>query len=60
MITSVTHGDIVVSEQLLESEPVGRFGAPSEVADAVVRPCSDGSSFVTGQCLAVDGGFVAR
>ncbi len=45
---------------LLESEPIGRMGRPEEIADAVLWLFSDRSSFVTGQALAVDGGFVAR
>jgi len=29
--------------------PIGRFGRPEEIADAVVWMCSDGASFMTGQ-----------
>jgi NAD(P)-dependent dehydrogenase (short-subunit alcohol dehydrogenase family) len=39
--------------------PVGRLGAPEEVAAAVVWLCSDAASFVTGVALPVDGGWVA-
>jgi NAD(P)-dependent dehydrogenase (short-subunit alcohol dehydrogenase family) len=45
---------------LLAMHPMGRLGTPEEVAEAVVWLCSDAASFVTGQALAVDGGFVAR
>ena len=60
MITRFTHGDPAAAAQMLQTEPVGRLGAPSEIADAVVWLCSDRSSFVTGHALAVDGGFVTR
>ena len=60
MITRFTHGDVTAADQLLATEPVGRLGAPSEIADAVVWLCSERASFVTGHALAVDGGFVAR
>ncbi len=40
--------------------PVGRLGLPEEVAAAVVWLCSDAASFVTGQALPVDGGYLAQ
>lgn len=41
-------------------EPMQRMGTPHEVAAAVTWLCSDGASFVTGQAIAVDGGFLAQ
>jgi NAD(P)-dependent dehydrogenase (short-subunit alcohol dehydrogenase family) len=39
--------------------PMGRLGRPDEVAEAVVWLCSDAASFITGQTLTIDGGFLA-
>ncbi|MCP4828388.1 MAG: SDR family oxidoreductase, partial [Proteobacteria bacterium] len=36
--------------------PLGRFGTPQEVADAVVWMACDQSSFMTGHALVLDGG----
>ena len=47
-------------ELALSMEPVGRFGQPAEVGEAVVWLCSDAASFVTGHPMAVDGGLVAQ
>jgi len=38
---------------------VGRIAAPEEVAEAVVRLCSQRSSFVTGQVFVIYGGAPA-
>ncbi len=38
--------------------PLGRIGAPEEVAKAAWFLCSDAASFITGQVLGVDGGFI--
>ncbi|MHC4048685.1 SDR family NAD(P)-dependent oxidoreductase [Bradyrhizobium sp. 25ACV] len=43
-----------------KSIPVGRVGRPEEIANAVLWLCSDAASYVTGQSISVDGGFVMR
>ncbi|MBN9193802.1 SDR family NAD(P)-dependent oxidoreductase [Microbacterium sp.] len=40
--------------------PIGRFGRPDEIADAVLWLASPRSSFATGSTLVVDGGFTAQ
>ena len=42
-----------------DAVPLGRYGLESELAEAIVFLCSDRASYVTGQMLAVDGGFEA-
>jgi NAD(P)-dependent dehydrogenase (short-subunit alcohol dehydrogenase family) len=46
-------------QELLLRTPMGRFGKTEELVGAVVFLASDGASFITGQTLVVDGGFLA-
>jgi NAD(P)-dependent dehydrogenase (short-subunit alcohol dehydrogenase family) len=59
MIDRITHGDKEAEKQYIAIEPVGRMGDPKEVAETVVWLCSNAASFVTGDAIAIDGGFVA-
>jgi len=46
-----------LKELMLQNTPLGRFGAPEDVAGAVRFLCSDEASFITGEVLLVDGGL---
>jgi NAD(P)-dependent dehydrogenase (short-subunit alcohol dehydrogenase family) len=46
-------------KELLMRTPVGRFGKAEEVVGAAVLLASDGAAFITGQAVAVDGGYLA-
>ena len=45
--------------QVLERTPMGRVGKAEEVARAIAFLCLPAASYITGQCLAVDGGFTS-
>ena len=45
--------------ELLMRTPMGRFGRAEEVVGAAVLLASDGAAFITGQAIAVDGGYLA-
>jgi len=46
-------------EELLMRTPMGRFGRTEELIGAAIYLASDAASFVAGQVLVVDGGFLA-
>ncbi|HXF27643.1 MAG TPA: SDR family oxidoreductase [Bryobacteraceae bacterium] len=45
--------------EFLLRTPMGRFGQGEELVGAAILLASDAASFITGQCIAVDGGFLA-
>lgn len=55
MNSHLTEADL---EELRDCTPLGRIGTPAEVAKAAVFLAESGSSFITGQILGVNGGFV--
>lgn len=45
-------------EELAQQTPLGRLGTPEDIAYAVSFLASDKASFITGQVLTSDGGFI--
>ena len=61
--TSMTEGMLSEEESrkgLLMQIPMGRVGKPEEIAKAVAFLTSDDASYITGETLTVDGGWVAQ
>jgi tropinone reductase I len=46
-------------DEVIDHTPMQRVGEPEEVAAAVAFLCLPASSYITGQCIAVDGGFLS-
>ena len=55
MISSLSPEDC---EALCEETPLGRLGTPQDIAEAAYFLAGEGASFITGQVLGVNGGFV--
>lgn len=47
-------------EQITAGVPEHRIGTPADVANTILYLCSDQAAYITGQCLAIDGGWVAQ
>lgn len=58
-MTEVFYQDPAWATTMLEKIPQGRFGMAADLVGAVVFLASDASAYVTGQCLGVDGGYLA-
>jgi NAD(P)-dependent dehydrogenase (short-subunit alcohol dehydrogenase family) len=56
----IASGQAEALDTLLKAVPMERVGRAEEIADAVLWLCSSAASYVTGQSLAVDGGFTMR
>lgn len=58
--TEMTHGlDDEQMAQIVRRTPLGRLGTPADVLPAIDFLLSEGSAFMTGQVLVVDGGLTA-
>jgi NAD(P)-dependent dehydrogenase (short-subunit alcohol dehydrogenase family) len=60
MFETATGGQDDAKAYMAGLHPMGRVGQPAEVANAVLWLSSDSASFVTGEVLMVDGGFIAQ
>jgi NAD(P)-dependent dehydrogenase (short-subunit alcohol dehydrogenase family) len=60
MFEAATGGQNEVKAYITGLHPIGRIGQPIEVANAVLFLSSDLASFITGETLMVDGGYVAQ
>lgn len=56
----VASGQAEALDAMVKSIPMGRHGRAEEVADSVLWLCSSAASYVTGQSISVDGGFIMR
>lgn len=53
-------GDSEMREQIESRHAMNRLGTPEEVANAVLWLCDDDASFVTGEALDVEGGYLSQ
>jgi gluconate 5-dehydrogenase len=58
-MTEVFYRDENWSRSMLGKIPQARFGRPEDLVGVAVFLASDASAYVTGQCIAVDGGYLA-
>ena len=57
-LTQALQDDDGRSRAILERTPLGRWGEPEDVAQAVVFLCSPAAAFITGTIVPVDGGYL--
>lgn len=57
MVLEAIENGILDEQEIIDRTPAGRLALPEDVAGAVVLLCTEGAGFVTGQSVAVDGGY---
>lgn len=58
--TKAIREDVKREKEILDRIPAGRWGTPEDLAGAVIFLSSKASNYVNGECIAVDGGWLAR
>jgi NAD(P)-dependent dehydrogenase (short-subunit alcohol dehydrogenase family) len=60
MVEHMLQSEAGAMEEMMKVVPMGRLGRSEEIADTVLWLCSSKSSFITGQAIAVDGGYTVQ
>lgn len=60
MVEEMSRSDPAYESSRSAFIPMGRFGTPDEIAQAVVWLCSDAASYANGLAMNIDGGWLAR
>jgi NAD(P)-dependent dehydrogenase (short-subunit alcohol dehydrogenase family) len=59
-LTTTLHADPARRQWFTDRVPMGRWGRPEELGGPLLLLASDAGSYITGSCLAVDGGWLAQ
>jgi len=59
MVDELINTAPAMEERMRRMIPMGRFGQPEEIAQAILWLCADENAFVTGQAIQLDGGMTA-
>ena len=59
MVDSLFEIDPTYEEKLKRNIPMGRYGQPEDISQAILWLCADENSFLTGHALPMDGGMMA-